>query len=148
MQTIELLPATRHQRRITLTPLVDVIFLLLIFFMLTSQISPFSLINLSAKGAGKGLGNSAISQTSPAQEKPAPARIKVLITVLRGGIAINGQRVLAADIGDALQELRQSGIKTAIISPRSTSRMQDLIVVLEAIRKAGFLAVSIRKAGR
>ena len=41
-----------RRRRLSLTPLIDVIFLLLLFFMLSSTFTPFAELELGASGAG------------------------------------------------------------------------------------------------
>jgi biopolymer transport protein ExbD len=46
--------AAFRRRALSLTPLVDVIFLLLLFFMLTSTFSRFAEVELSAAAAGTG----------------------------------------------------------------------------------------------
>lgn len=140
----ELLPVTKPQRRFALTPLVDVIFLLLIFFMLTSQIAPFSTIALSAKNIG---GEILPQSTRAPGNRTGTGKSSALITVLSGGIAINGERFAHWDIDEALATLQKSGIETVIISPRSTASVQDLITVLEAIKRASFLTATIRKPG-
>ncbi len=136
----DMLPALHRRRRISLTPLVDVIFLLLIFFMLTTQIAPFSLISLT--GAAR-----TDSQSPPVEPKPIVQKHDILIVVLNGGVAINGQVVLHADIDQALAQARNNGAETAIISPRSNANVQDLITVLEAVKKATFRSISLKKPG-
>jgi biopolymer transport protein ExbD len=138
----ELLPVTKPQRRFALTPLVDVIFLLLIFFMLTSQIAPFSTIALSAKSSGK---EAVLPQ--PDGTRAIPQKSNALITVLNGGIAINGKRFALFEIDAALARLRNSGTKSVIISPRSSATMQDLVTVLEAVKKASFQSATLRNPG-
>ncbi len=138
------LPPRRVQRGISLTPLVDVIFLLLIFFMLTSQIAPFSLISF----AGTKAENKQVKQLDvPQQQAPKLASLGALITVINGGISVNGRRTPHADIDRAMAEIRKNGISTAIISPRSTATVQDLISVLEAVKRASFKSITIRKSG-
>ncbi|MCF6334309.1 MAG: biopolymer transporter ExbD [Spirochaetales bacterium] len=138
------LPPRRVQRGISLTPLVDVIFLLLIFFMLTSQIAPFSLISF----AGTKAENKQVKQLAVPRETPTElASLGTLITVLKGGISVNGRRTAHADIDRAMAEMRKNGISAAIISPRSTASVQDLITVLEAVKRASFKSITIRKSG-
>jgi len=136
----ELLPPRQYRRGISLTPLVDVIFLLLIFFMLTSQIAPFSLISF-----GKAKIEKEVKQLDVPTEN-SPEIPGALITVLKGGIAVNGRRTSHADIDLVMAELRRDGIKSAIISPRTSASVQDLITVLEAVKKATFESVRIRKS--
>ena len=42
----------RRRRRLSMTSLIDVIFLLLLFFMLTSTFTRFSEVELTAAGSG------------------------------------------------------------------------------------------------
>ncbi len=132
----------KYRRKISLTPLVDVIFLLLIFFMLTSQIAPFSLISF----AGTETDRNAQQVNLPSSSEPSPPGLGALITVLNGGVSINGQRTAHLNIDKAMTELHQTGVSTAIISPRSTATVQDLITVLEAVKKASFATIRIRNS--
>lgn len=138
----ELLPPRKYKRTISLTPLVDVIFLLLIFFMLTSQIAPFSLISF----AGTKPDQNTKKISLPSSSKTLPSGLGALITVLNGGISINGQRTTHLRIDKAMTNLRQTGVTTAIISPKSTASVQDLITVLEAVKKASFTTIRIRNS--
>ncbi len=135
-------PVTRHRHGISLTPLVDVIFLLLIFFMLTSQIAPFSLISFSTTKAGT---SEAKPLALPPKDTSEAVSFGVLITVLNGGIAINGQHSSHGEIDTVMKGLREKDVSTAIISPRSSATVQDLITVLEAVKKASFKSITIRK---
>ncbi len=139
----DLLPPTPRQRPISLTPLIDVIFLLLIFFMLTSQTVPFSLIALS------GMANKVDASTKARPSTPSrtvKSSYNLLITILPGEIIVNGNRHSLVDIDKTLQELRENGAKTAILSPRSSASVQDLIAVLEAARRTSFKSITIRRS--
>ncbi len=135
-------PPRKFRRTISLTPLVDVIFLLLIFFMLTSQIAPFSLISF----AGTKVDQNTQQVVLPSSSEPTTIGLGALITVLNGGISINGQRTAHLYIDKAMADLRQTGVTTAIISPRSAASVQDLITVLEAVKKASFETIRIRNS--
>ena len=136
----ELLPPRQYRRGISLTPLVDVIFLLLIFFMLTSQIAPFSLISFGKVKIEKEVVQLEVPNTA------APTNLGALITVLHGGISVNGKKTALSKIDIAMAELRRAGITAAIISPKSSASVQDLITVLEAVKKAAFKSIKIRKS--
>lgn len=133
-------PPRKFKRTISLTPLVDVIFLLLIFFMLTSQIAPFSLLSF----AGTKVDRNTKQVDLPVNSEQSSTELGALITVLDGGISINGQKSSHSIIDKAMTDLRQTGVSTAIISPRSTASVQDLITVLEAVKKASFETIRIR----
>ena len=59
-----------NKRNLTLLPLIDVIFLLLIFFMFSSNLSPFSMLQLTRDRAEAApeIQASAIPQTAPLLE--------------------------------------------------------------------------------
>ena len=84
----------------SLTPLIDVIFLLLLFFMLSSTFSRFAEIELT--GAGSGAATTA-----------APP----VFVQLRGeDISVNGQPVAFEELQDALQGHTERGAELALIS--------------------------------
>lgn len=129
---------------ISLTSLVDVIFLLLIFFMLTSQIAPFSLISLTQSKVENDVHLATTLPDVSPDEATGPG---ALIIVVRGGILLNGQQIPLRDVDKALKLLRENGVDIAIISPRSGATVQDLVSVLEAVKSASFKSVSIRYSG-
>ncbi len=139
-----MLHARPKQRRISLTPLVDVIFLLLIFFMLTSQIAPFSLISLSGTKADD---DATTTVELPATQPQSPLSAAALISVSDKGIAINGQQIADGELAGALVVLLNEGVEAVIISPRSSATVQDLISLLEIVKKLPFSLVTIRKSG-
>jgi biopolymer transport protein ExbD len=132
--------ALRGQRKQTarfmLVPLIDVIFLLLTFFMLSSSIEPYSSIMLGEYG------QEAESSVEPAAP---PARPDLVLSVSRGGVQANGNPVALADVAATLAALRREGAETVIVFTRATATVQDIATVLDALRKASFTSVTIRK---
>ena len=91
-----------RRRALSLTPLVDVIFLLLLFFMLTSTFSRYGEIEVAAAGAGGASANGArFLQLS--EEGVRLAGREVDPAALPGLLA--GQRVLLA-LGDGVTAQR------------------------------------------
>jgi biopolymer transport protein ExbD len=131
--------ALRGQRKQTarfmLVPLIDVIFLLLTFFMLSSSIEPYSSVMLGEYG------QEAESSVEPA----TPARPDLVLSVSRGGIQANGNSIALADVAATLAALRREGAETVIVFTRATATVQDIVTVLDALRKASFTSVTIRK---
>lgn len=127
-------PPRRRRASFVLTSLIDVIFLLVIFFMVTSQITPFSLIPL---------GPVASEGDAAAGAEEQPAAPPVSLRILSGAVSIGGRSVPMADIAEALSELRESGVMALIVSSTASATVQDLVTVLEATRKAEFLDVTV-----
>ncbi|MEL7131529.1 MAG: biopolymer transporter ExbD [Pseudomonadota bacterium] len=106
-----------------MTSLIDVIFLLLLFFMLSSTFSKFAEVQLSAAGAGQ---VNAVAQVPP-----------VFLRVGQEALSVNGD-VLALD---ALAEVlvADSRVETArplLISLQSgvtAQRLTDVLVVLRGV---------------
>lgn len=115
--------ARRVRRRLSMTSLIDVIFLLLLFFMLSSTFSKFAEVQLSAAGAGQ---VNAVAQVPP-----------VFLRVGQEALSVNGD-VLALD---ALAEVlvADSRVETArplLISLQSgvtAQRLTDVLVVLRGV---------------
>ena len=135
------LPRSTSARKISLTPLVDVVFLLLIFFMLTSQIAPFSLISLVAS---QNAGNQTAQNSAIPIEK-LPKFNASLITISRGRIAVNGQRTPIGELLDIVNLQVADGTNVAILSARKNATVQDFTTVLEILKKSNLETVSIRR---
>ncbi|ATI43562.1 hypothetical protein CBW24_15540 (plasmid) [Pacificitalea manganoxidans] len=78
----------KPRRRLSMTSLIDVIFLLLLFFMLTSTFSKFSEVEL-ASAAGS-------AQAAPSQARP------IFLQLDAEGLRINGRDHTLASLAEAL----------------------------------------------
>lgn len=137
-RTIRELPRSNRRYSFALTPLADAMFQLLIFFMLTSSLTPYSLLTLqSGPGTGEPSGAETTPQTLPAG---APA---ASWTIDNGEIVANGQRFGF----DALPQLAAALVAAQtprvllISSPRA--QVQDMVTVLEALAAANIVSVQI-----
>lgn len=115
---------------INLTPLIDVVFLLLIFFMVsTTFVYTNSLkVNLP-KAKGEAVEN----------------RKNVNITVsVAGDILINGKKALKNDFpGLILKEFEKNPSATVIIEADKMSKHGDVVFVMDESKKAGFEKLAI-----
>ncbi len=110
-----------------LTSLIDVIFLLVIFFMVSSQITPFSLIPLGAPAAsGEGGAVAGLGGT--------PA---VAVRVLAGRTMVGGHSVELTALPAALAQLRDNGVESLLVMPAGSATVQDIVAVLEAVKRSG-----------
>ncbi|MHC5653984.1 ExbD/TolR family protein [Stappia sp. ICDLI1TA098] len=118
------------RRRLSLTSLIDVIFLLLLFFMLSSTFTRFASVEIAAPGGGGG--------TAP--------RPKIFATVDAEGLAINGERFADAEAVRAkIEQLAESGGDTALLVPKEGARAQDLVTALERLRAGDRLKVVVAR---
>lgn len=114
----------RHPRRMSLTPMIDVVFLLLIFFMLASRFGMDGALPI-AGGAAGGTG-------SEWQGVPR------LIDIAPGGVALNGVAMSEADLFQALAPLMPEEDAPVILRAQDQADLQRLVAVMDALRAQGF----------
>ena len=111
----------RRSRRPSLTPMIDVVFLLLVFFMLASQFGQDAAVRLSGAGAGAAYSG--------------PPR---LIDIAPDALTLNGMGVDIAGLPDALTPLTQDRADTVILRGTDGASLQRLRDVAQALQAAGF----------
>lgn len=112
--------APNRRRRPDLTPMIDVVFLLLVFFMLASRFVSDTTIPLAAA-------------VSAADERPGRLRLIDVGENLR----LNGQPVAPQALAQALGDLVESPDDPILLRGREAS-LQELTAVMELLREAGF----------
>jgi biopolymer transport protein ExbD len=113
--------ASRPRRRISLTPMIDVVFLLLVFFMLAARFGAEQAIPL-AIGAGAGTWE-------------GPPR---LVDVLPEGQRLNGVAVTPEALVAGLAPLVAAPGDAIVLRPREGASLQRLVDVMEALAAAGY----------
>ncbi len=119
----------KKRSALSLTPLIDVVFLLLIFFMLASTFLRFSAMPISgARGGGSAAGLNEI----------------VLIQVQGAdALSINGASVNVEGMSARINELIAKGMTKAVVRPAKDSNVQDLVRVLELARGTKLASVVV-----
>jgi len=133
------------KRNLTLLPLIDVIFLLLIFFMFSSNLSPFSMLQLTRDRVEAGPRVQAAAK--PVEASVIDVRqvdVMILVSANRV-IRVNGKRVEAWDLRDTLEAFRKKGAENLVIAPSGSASVQDLVGVLEAANKSAIPTIAIRQ---
>ena len=119
---MDLSPPKRHRRKPSLTPMIDVVFLLLVFFMLASRFGMDQVISMPLASAGN------------AVDSPTPKLVDVLPDLTR----LNGiERSLPQVVAD-LQTLGAHTSDTIVLRSREEASIQRIVEVSEALRDAGF----------
>ena len=114
---------------ISLTPLIDVVFLLLIFFMLASTFFKFNAMLITT--ADRGLAKMDSSEIA-------------LIQVLGGQrLRVNGAALQVDGLLSFLDRLVEKGVTKAVVRPTSEATVQDLVSVLERTRHSTLTNVVI-----
>lgn len=116
----------QRKRELDMAPLIDVVFLLLVFFLLTSSYV-FKTFDLKMPSKAK--------VRPPESESIPPISIRVLAdeSVLFDGIPVTMQD-LARNVN---AHLPADGKRTFILKPHDESEVETLIRVMERVRSAG-----------
>ncbi len=114
--------APKRSRAPGLTSLIDVIFLLLMFFMLASTFSIYQKLDVTpgARGAG--------------QMEQSPVLLQVFAD---GQLSVNGQRVKVEALIATLDEAGIGKKRTVAVIPARDSTVQDVVNALEMLKTAG-----------
>lgn len=110
----------KKRSALSLTPLIDVVFLLLIFFMLASTFLHFSAMPIS--GARGGGSSTTLNEIVLIQVQGADA------------LSINGASVNVEGMSARIDELIAKGMTKAVVRPAKDSNVQDLVRILELAR--------------
>ncbi|PXX92519.1 biopolymer transporter ExbD [Marinobacter vulgaris] len=118
MQLVDPRPARPIPIRIT--PLIDVVFILLVFFMLTSRLLPVSFMELS----------NSTGDTSSVTGEPVPE-----VTVVRNGeTSWKGETY---DIEALVSRLKVSGIEEINLATAATTRLTDFTTAYSRLSDSG-----------
>lgn len=112
----------RPRRRPNLTPMIDVVFLLLVFFMLVSQFGFDRALPLAIGGG--------------TQAWSGPPRLVDIGP--DGSLALNGVPVTAGTLAGALAPLMQSPTDTIVLRTGEGTSLQALVTVMDGLAAAGF----------
>ncbi|MEM6464970.1 MAG: biopolymer transporter ExbD [Pseudomonadota bacterium] len=126
------LRASQRRRRLSMTSLIDVIFLLLLFFMLSSTFSKFAEVELAPAQAGENSqverqmifmkidnADQVVVNGRPAQMSNLVARVEEIIGETSGLVAISlDQEATAQALTDVLVELRAlEDVQVQVLAP-------------------------------
>jgi len=134
----------RPRPAFALTPLADVMFQLLIFFMLSSSLAPYALLPMG-RGAGP-----------PAEDAPAPApapeqaAAPPVWQLGRGEARAGTERFALDEAGARLAALARDGRAELMVLTTSAARTADVVRLLEAVQttaRAG-LPMQVRLVGQ
>lgn len=113
--------ADRPRRRPNLTPMIDVVFLLLVFFMLASRFGSDHAIPLLVAGQGSGYSG--------------PPR---LVDITPDGVALNGVAVAPEALAAALAPLTDGPSDMIVLRAKEEASLQAVIAVMDRLGTAGF----------
>ena len=120
---LERLPA-RRRSPIGLTPLIDVVFILLLFFMLASSLTRLHAVALQ-------------SQSADGEQGAAPPALLLRVQA-DGGLDLNGEPLAASELRAALaSSLTRRPDLSVIVQPADRVNLQVLLQVFDQLAEAG-----------
>ena len=124
--------ASRGQRRrplISLTPLIDVVFILLVFFMLASSFLDWRSIELNAPGRAGG----------------QPSMVgALLVDVTADGPRLAGESIGLDELYDRVSaRLEQRPDQRVLVKPAPDVQLQEVVDVLDSLSEAGVVDLSL-----
>lgn len=115
--------SARRPRRLGLAPMIDVVFLLLVFFMLVARLQPQAGIALTPQETG----------ASGAYLGPP----RVVSLGANGGVSLNGTALAHQDLPSALAGLMAAPSDPIVIETGAEANVQDLVTILGSLTRAG-----------
>lgn len=115
----------RSKRIVSLTPLIDVVFILLVFFMLVSNFNQYNSIEVNAP--------------APTTKKVTKMDGSILIRISQAGdIDIAGKPIKLENIAEKIRSaLAQDQNKLVLIRPHNSLPIQETVNVLDTLSEAG-----------
>ncbi len=113
-----------RSRPLSMTPLIDIIFLLLLFFMLSSTFAKFSEIELISAGAG---------QAQPLAQTPVFVRLKPESLSLNG--RVHSLDNLVAALAEMRGNTKEQMVLVSLDDAVSSQRLVDLLAALRLVEQ-------------
>ncbi len=123
------------RKPLPLTPLVDVVFLLLMYFMLSSTFTRFGDLDMLKSSATQ-------KQQSTTEDKAAKPGV-ILVVAAGKSYRINGVETATADIATALDRFHDLGVRSGVVVLSPTAEVQDLVSALEQARRSKLSALTV-----
>ena len=129
-------PEQRRRRHlIGLTPLIDVVFILLVFFMLASSFMDWQSISLSVPGDGRAT--------------EADLRSTVVRVLEDGQVEVDGEPTTVAGLRDRFGEVFADDPDHAVVvRPQDQAALQHVVRVVETLNAAGGTRVTLNREPR
>ena len=126
-----LLTRKKKNIEINVAPLIDIVFLLLIFFMLTSEFTDFKTIDMISP-----------NQSSTSIQKND---LPIIINLSEDGLVeIDKTEIKLEDLSETIQmKLMNSKNKKIVISTLNETKINNLIIVVDTIRSLGIENIAL-----
>ena len=109
-----------RRRRLSMTPLIDVIFLLLQFFMLSSTFSRFGEIELTTGGTG--------GASAPSEDQKT-----LFVRLNAAGLSLNGQSIVTEQLAETIPQNTATHVLLDVLEGAKAQGLADVLFVLRAL---------------
>ena len=120
------LQSMRRRKAMSLTPMIDVVFLLLVFFMLAARFDQTTVIPVATAGGGA--------------DYSGPPR---LVDVTPDTLLLNGVRTSKVDLAVSLGKLMESPTDIIVLRARDNASVQRLVDVMQILREEGLTTLTL-----
>lgn len=123
------MPVKKSKKAISLTPLIDVVFILLLFFMLSSSFVSYRNIDM------------------PLPDASTESAASLLVVDIEAGgssVRINGESVAIDSLSALSRVISGQGDAVYLVNTGEGVTTQTLVRVMDALKKAGVANVSIQ----
>ena len=136
------LPQRRRRYGFSMTAMADMLFQLLIFFMLSANLTPFAMLDLRMGGLA-GAGSADADADMPPADTLSDIRATAVWTLSAGGLTASGQRFGLDRLEGLADALALQGTANVLVVLRPDVAVQDVITVLETLAARGIASVQI-----
>ncbi len=124
----------KDEDTINLTPLIDVVFLLLIFFMVSTTFTKETHLKL------------ALPEAEGAPQPDVPEMLEVIINA-EGGIAVNGDALVDGNIKTLMRAIEEKGHGNTklpfVITADSKVPYETVVMAMDAAGRLGYVNISM-----
>ncbi|EAV44903.1 hypothetical protein SIAM614_12848 [Stappia aggregata IAM 12614] len=129
-----------RRKRIPLTPLIDVIFILIMFFLLSSTFGVWRPLDVALGGGAPAGGTET--------QKPASVAAVLIVVKARPGsdgtaLTVNGRDMVLADLTEELNRLAEAGARDAVLLPARGTDFQLVVRILDEARNSKLTSVRL-----
>jgi biopolymer transport protein ExbD len=127
-------PKSRRETALNVTPLIDVLFLLIIFFTLTSTFKRAGQLELELPAS---------TTSTPAAAEPDPSEVEVVV-LESGAILLDGNAVSADELGERLAAAHAANADGHVrLLAEAAVPHGEVVHLLDLVRQSGFRGAAI-----
>lgn len=141
------LPRSTRRYRFSLVPLADTMFQLLIFFMLSANLTPYSLLTIRNGALGGGSGAAAAATPEGGGIRVSNPMATAVWSVGADSVVANGQRFPVDRLDDLAAALKLQNTPEVLLVSQRGATVQMLVTILEILAQNGITAVRVAEGG-